>query len=132
MIHAKRCTCHLPEQWRPTHIDGYEVSNHGRVRSLPREIVDSRGQVRRLAGCVLRPGGHRYPSVALGFTIRTQTHYLVAAAFLGDPPAGRPWVLHYDDDPRHCCDGNLRYGTARDNAADRERNRRERLAKVAA
>jgi NUMOD4 motif len=44
------------EEWRP--IDGwrgfYEVSSHGRVRSVDHVIVDSRGNTRRVCGRVLK------------------------------------------------------------------------------
>jgi hypothetical protein len=57
----------------------------------------------------------------------TRAHRIVAAHFLGDPPADKPYVLH-DCDIR-CCVAidHLRYGTHADNMADMVRRRRSAI-----
>jgi hypothetical protein len=125
-----RCTCSEPERWAPTPVEHYEVSTHGRVRSLPRWVPNSRGGERHIPGGILAYGGTRYRHVQLGKGVTGRVHVLVALAFAGPRPAGNV-ARHYDDLPHHCCSGNILWGTHSDNAADRIRNRRERLASVA-
>ena len=84
----------------------YEVSTFGRVRNLS-------------TGYILAASG-RYPSVTLaGRTIRV--HVLMAEVFLGPRPAGQ-LVLHQNGDRQDTWLGNLRYGTAGENAADTRRH----------
>jgi len=108
-----------PERWLP--IVGwegsYEVSDLGRVRSIPRR--DPRGK--RLAGKVLSPGLDTvgYPMVILhrhGRTTRT-VHRLVAAAFLGSCPPGQE-VRHLDGCRTNPRLDNLAYGTKSENQQD--------------
>lgn len=104
------------ERWLP--IAGYEgmyeVSSHGRVRSLDRE--DSAGRPRR--GRVLRPAlSSGYPYVHLhkesqGSAIRI--HALVANAFLGERPEGYT-VNHIDGVKTNNCVENLEYMSCLDN-----------------
>lgn len=114
------------EQWRD--VVGYEgyyqVSDHGRVRSLP-------GGYR--AGRVLTGGlsqlGYRRHVLCRDGTRRTiTTHVLVARAFLGAPPDGTE-VCHWNDVHDDNRLANLRYGTKFDNQADRRRNGRARTTK---
>lgn len=61
-----------------------------------------------------------YPIVALsrnGTTSKLPVHRWVALAFLGPHPPGQQ-VRHLDGDPTHNAPGNLRYGTASQNARD--------------
>ena len=115
------------EQWKPVHgYEGiYEVSSHGRVRSLDRTVTRSGGQVRR-KGKVLRatlnPGG--YPVVSLyrqGRPKNRYVHALVAEAFFGTRPKGME-VCHNDGDPTNNHLDNLRYGTSSDNELDKVRH----------
>lgn len=49
-------------------------------------------------------------------------HQLVCRSFHGDPPSGKPSVLHWDDDPWNNRVDNLRWGSQSDNHEDRRRN----------
>lgn len=111
-----------PEQWRPVvgHEGHYEVSDHGRVRSLPRTVADSRGHTRTYKGRVLKDGGTEYPRVNLG-SVRYNVHRLVLEAFVGPRPDGMV-ACHYDDNPRNNHVSNLRWGSYSDNARDQVRN----------
>jgi hypothetical protein len=90
------------ERWRAVvGFEGaYEVSDHGRVRSLDRVINMRDGRQRRHEGIVLRasPNHHGYPTVSLrwnGKASEVNVHVLVAAAFLGDN-SGAAEVNHID------------------------------------
>ena len=50
-------------------------------------------------------------------------HQLVAWTYIGPRPEGMQ-VLHYDDNPTHNHISNLSYGTPKENAADKIRNRK--------
>ena len=117
------------EQWKPVNgYEGiYEVSSHGRVRSVDRTVTYSNGQVRHLKGKVLRtPLGKRggYPFVDLRYQGKGQTRYvhsLVAESFIGTRPEGME-VCHNDGDSTNNHLDNLRYGTSRDNELDKVRH----------
>ena len=49
-------------------------------------------------------------------------HSLVLLAFVGDRPDGMIHTRHLDDDPSNNVLANLRYGTPKENAADRQTN----------
>lgn len=79
------------ERWASIEeFTGYEVSDHGRVRSLDRTVPAGRGRLRLSAGKVLRDradkDGYRIVSLyrdAQAFTLRV--HRLVAASFIRCP-----------------------------------------------
>lgn len=109
------------EEWRPVvgYEGRYEVSNLGRVRSLG---------IRRGGGIwLLRPvrttGGYlRVTLYAPEGTRRNHwVHILVALAFIGPRPPGHE-VRHLDGNPTNAVSTNLAYGTAKENAGDRERH----------
>lgn len=105
------------EAWKPVvGHPGYEVSDLGRVRSIDRQTLVVR------KGKLLRPGraSHGYPTVALGRQSRT-VHSLVAEAFIGPRPEGQE-VRHLDGDRSNASLSNLRYGTPKENGADRVRH----------
>jgi hypothetical protein len=124
------------EVWKavPGYGGAYEVSSHGRVRSLDRLVLrsfrDGRVGARLVAGRVLRPGpartGHR--TVALGRGNSKQVHSLVLLAFVGPPPPGHE-VLHNDGDPANNRLSNLRYGTRSENNFDITRHGRRALTR---
>lgn len=112
------------ELWKsvPGACGYYEISDHGRVRSLPRD-VHIRGGYRRTKTRILklcrRDDG--YLSVILhkdGELVRWFVHRMVLAAFVGPCPIGEQ-VAHNNglkDDNRLI---NLRYATPKDNQRDR-------------
>ena len=96
------------ERWHPVN-DGYEVSDHGRVRN-------------RRTGHVLKPGranrsGHL--SVSLGRGDKRYVHTLVAEAFVGPRPAGHE-VRHLDGDSTNNRKGNLQWATRSRNSQDKK------------
>jgi hypothetical protein len=107
------------EQWKD--IEGYEgmyqVSNLGRVKSLPRPY---RTKEKILKGG-FDTGG--YPHVALRKDNKLQVvrvHVLVAKAFLGHEPCGHQVVVdHLDDDKTNNRVSNLNLTTQRDNCSRR-------------
>jgi len=105
------------EEWRPVvGYEGlYEVSSHGRVRTLGGGKARTHGRILRATS-----GTTGYLRVALSAANVARTrkvHRLVAEAFLGAPPP-RAYVLHHDGNPQNNRVENLRYGDARQNLAD--------------
>jgi len=101
------------ETWRPC-LDGYEVSNAGRIRR-------SKPGRRTFAGKVLKPGlaSMGYLTVAPVIDGKNVTHYvhkLVAAAFIGPRPDGM-LVNHKDTNKQNNRDSNLEYITFAGNMA---------------
>lgn len=116
------------EQWRdiPNYEGYYQVSDHGRVRSLDRTVINRNGVFQQIRGKVLAPGLHTagYPQVVLHKNgkgkIRT-IHTLVMEVFVGPRPKGME-VRHLDDDPTNNHISNLTYGTPTQNRLDSVRN----------
>lgn len=117
------------EEWRPVFgWDGfYEVSDLGRIRSLPRSqtIYDRRygNYIRETAGRILSPYLVKgYPAVVLSGGGRRRNQYVhlaVAAAFLGPCPVGME-ACHRDGDEANPALANLRWGTRKSNMADKK------------
>lgn len=111
----------LREEWRtiPGHPN-YEVSNAGRVRSLPRYIEwrtrwGTIGQRWHKGGMIHADPHHTgYMQIKLGGPRIFRLHQLVAAAFLGPCPEGMV-VSHSDDDKRNNQADNLEYMTNPEN-----------------
>lgn len=111
------------EEWRPIAGRlGYEVSNHGRVRSY----VNSHGAIgRRSHPLSLRQKTDRnrvpYVWVRFGAADKQDEAYvahLVLEAFVGPRPAGLN-ACHNDSDPTNNRVENLRWDTQSNNLADR-------------
>lgn len=116
------------ERWKP--IDGYdgyyEVSDQGRVRSLPRVQKNKRGQVRNYSGKLLGEEGFGYAdkfgyrSVILcvdSKQVRYKIHRLVANAFiqkLNDEDV----VMHLNDVTSDNRAANLEVGSQSENIKD--------------
>lgn len=119
------------ENWRP--IPGYEglyeVSDHGRVRSVDR-VVQTKVGPQRWKGKVLspitKPSGYYF--VALGKKRRAYVHHLVLEAFRGPRPEGH-YGCHLDDNPVNNKVDNLVWGTPSDNSYDKVRNGNDHHAK---
>lgn len=81
------------EIWKPI-LDWeglYEVSNKGRFRSLPKQIIRNNGRVQTFKGKILHPSldkeGYVQISVAHeGRTIKKKGHRVVAESFIGRIP----------------------------------------------
>lgn len=110
------------EQWAPVvgHI-GYEVSDHGRVRSYRKAGktpgLDTDPHLLKVGRTKLG-----YGQVTLAEPRRKRyVHDLVATAFLGSRPTGAD-VAHWDNDGMNNCVSNLRWATAVENMADKLRH----------
>lgn len=107
---------------------GYEVSDRGHVRSLPRVTVDVIGRSRPFPGVALRPGinPNGYPHVSIrrvdGRRLSRTVHVLVAQAFLGPRPARNMEVRHLNGVPTDCRLINLTYGTRSENQLDKRKH----------
>lgn len=101
------------EEWRKIPgFDGYDASDHGRVRSSRSGKIKSQH---------INPQT-RYPSVTMfvGGEYRKRTkpvHRLVALAFFGVPASGIV-TRHLDGDKLNNTVENLAFGTCKDNALD--------------
>lgn len=112
------------EEWRdiPGYEGMYQVSNNGRVKSLPRERNNARARWKSKEK-ILKPGygGFRYAIVALlkGKKQKThKVHSLVAQAFLNHEPCGLKVVVdHIDNDPTNNNLENLQLITHRLNCS---------------
>lgn len=116
------------ERWRaiPGYEGAYEVSDQGRVRSVPRR--DGRGW--RIKGRVLaeRPLPNGYLRVSLwkqGKGSDPYIHRLVLLAFVGPAPQGTE-ACHGDGVRTNNRLENLRWDTPSGNAADKKRHGTDR------
>ncbi len=99
-------------------IMGYFISRNGdifRARFIPK-----RGT--RVSLVRQTPA---YPTVSLHGQQRP-VHRLVAEAFLGPAPEGKPLVRHLDNDPTNLAASNLRWGSHKENSADQKRRHKKR------
>lgn len=116
------------ERWLPViGFEGYyEVSDHGRVRSLDRVIIDCRGRRRRLRSWVLSPrsdedGRLRVELSVDGVHYTQLVHHLVLTAFVGPRPPGLVGC-HWDGNNQHNHLSNLRWDTHLANSDDQRRH----------
>ena len=112
------------ENWKavPGWEGWYEVSDAGRVRSLPRQS-SANGAPAMYQGRILKAGRMKngYLQVTLsrsGERRCAYVHRLVMEAFEGPPPCGLE-VCHSDGTRDNNALTNLRYGTRSENAKDR-------------
>jgi len=123
----------MSESWRP--VPGwealYEVSDAGRVRSIPREVAGGNGSRAVRGGRVLRiatSGGYAHVSLSNGALKKTaRVHVLVASAFLGARPPGMN-ACHQDGDATNNAATNLRWDTQAENIHDKARHGTDRFA----
>lgn len=117
----------ITEEWRD--IPGYErlygVSNFGRVVSVERWVTGGRGKRQLVPNTILKQTvdsyGYRLVSLCDSVSGRptkvAKVHRLVLLAFIGPSEL---MGCHGDGDKANNTLDNLRYGTAQDNADDRE------------
>lgn len=127
MSKAKQKYTRNREIWKPVvGFEGsYEVSNLGRVRSLPRRVRYNHKFYMSFRGRVLKTpkrGAHRggYVGVTLCKLSRAYQrfiHRLVLEAFVGRASHGLQ-CRHLDGDPSNNCLSNLRWGSVSENCAD--------------
>lgn len=104
----------------------YEVSSYGNVRSLTRQVPYGRHQGMVYKGRDLKQFvSGKYLSVKLaraGVTKTVYVHEMVLLAFEGRRPStdGRCEIRHLDGDKMNNRLDNLKYGTVRENFADRK------------
>lgn len=117
----------MSEEWKavPGWDGYYEVSENGRARSLPREVLvkTKNPYTRRTKGVILTPYVDRDGYETLHFCrdgkrVAAKVHRLVAEAFLGPEPEGKPLVLHSDGNPSNNNVSNLRWGNHSQNSLD--------------
>jgi len=118
----------MDERWMPAYgfAGRYEVSNLGRVRSVPRAVVRN-GRVRNYPGRILKPFRHHahYKVSLYGDNKRGRevfVHRIVLESFVGPMPAWATLVRHLDDNSLNNRLDNLKYGTHTQNAHDAVRN----------
>lgn len=125
----------MTERWMPVvGWEGwYEVSDRGRVRSIPRSIVRSNGWPQTFRGKVLSPGsvgkaGHVAVGLWKGGKIVSRSiHLLVLTAFVGPRPNGMQ-ACHNNGVPDDNRLENLRWDTPSANSYDRVKHGHDRLA----
>jgi hypothetical protein len=115
------------EEWRSIPgAPGYEASSLGRIKAPTGHV---------LAQHRVGTGG-RYLRVRLSWGRRARVvqrvHRLVALAFCGRPPSAKHQAAHWNDIGDDNRASNIRWATARENAADARRNRAARTMGVAA
>ena len=124
----------MHEKWLPVvgFEDAYDVSDFGRVRSIPRVILRADGRLhrRQTDHRVLKTppaGSGGYPEVNLSHNGRKRVvtvHTLVLEAFVGPRPA-RAAACHFDGDPTNNRLENLRWDSHAANGRDRVRHGRD-------
>lgn len=102
------------EAWRSAPgFPGYEVSDHGRIRSL------RKGNPRLRKPEVDKDGYSRLTIQRDGIYVHVVLHRLVCEAFNGAAPDGKPMCCHEDNDKANNKPGNLRWDTQAGNIADK-------------
>ena len=110
----------------PGYENFYEVSSYGDVRSLTRSVPYGRHKGMVYTGRDIKQFiSGQYLSVKLskaGATRTTYVHELVLLAFEGERPktGERSEIRHLDGDKLNNALSNLKYGTTKENAADRK------------
>lgn len=117
------------ENWLPVvgYEGRYEISDQGRVWSVPRTTVNSDGRTNTVPGGILRPMANAFGHMRCslvgqdGKVKSAKVHRLVLEAFVGPCPAGQE-ACHYNDVPDDNRLENLRWDTPSANKYDCVRN----------
>lgn len=117
------------ENWVPVSgwSEYYEVSNHGRARSLDRVTRGRNGSSRIARGRILKPrvnsktGYVQYNLIAEGKQTYKYAHTMVLEAFVGPRPSGYDGC-HWDGDKENNNLSNLRWDSRKGNMADKYRH----------
>lgn len=118
----------MNEIWKPIPSEpGYEASSFGRVRSLDRDVscvIKGKACTRKSVSRIRKPidNGSGYLHLHITRSRHRYVHRLVAEAFLGAAPRGKPWVCHNDGNPKNNRPENLRYDSAKGNEADKKKH----------
>lgn len=103
------------EIWKniPGYEGSYQVSDRGRVKSLPRKIIRKNGHIQTFKPRILKPLNHSngYLEVCLsnnGNQKRFYIHRLVAQAFISNPK-NLPEVNHKDENKHNNFASNLEW-----------------------
>lgn len=119
------------EVWKdiPQYEGHYQISNYGRVKSLKRTIVDSRGISKTVNGKILvaQVKDNGYLQVSLWRNNKGKMEYvhrLVAMAFIPNPE-NKPTVNHKDLDVQNNYVDNLEWATYSENNAYGDRLKRQ-------
>lgn len=103
---------------------GYEASSEGQIRLT----IQRRSAMPRVLKGGLHTNGYRSVQTTFdGKKVLAMVHRLVCEAFHGPAPSRLHLARHLDDVKSNNRASNLAWGTGKDNAADRRRNRRDRL-----
>lgn len=102
----------------------YEVSDHGRIRTLDRQRRGNGGALRTIKGIVKVLGEDKYGYHQIGLwkngkCTSRKVHQLVAEHFIGPWPEWASEVRHKDGVKTNNIWTNLAYATTKQNAADR-------------
>jgi len=113
------------EVWAPVcgYEDYFEVSNRGRVRSLPRHYVDAIGRKQFVRGKLLalntNSAGYPLANLCVKMVYRAvPVHTLVLTTFKGARPRGME-CCHNDGNRKNNLLSNLRWDTRAGNMADK-------------
>lgn len=108
---------HIHEWW-PTQFDGYWACECGQLRGKSGKTLKQTKVGRYWRVTLSRP------DVRANYTKQEFVHKMVCYAIYGEPPEGKEMALHWDDDPDNNRADNLRWGNAKENCRDRDRNGR--------
>jgi len=114
----------MKENWKTiSEAPHYAISDTGRVK---RVVADWQ---RKYAGRILKPATHRGGYLAHVLCtengkITRKVHRLVCEAFNGPPPSPEFHAAHFDGNVLNNTPENLRWATAAENAADKDRHGR--------
>lgn len=106
------------EVWKPVKEEGfegfYEVSDHGRIRSVDRIVEGKRGPIKYKGKLISTPlNDDGYPAFNFCYAGKKKSarvHQVVAKAFIPNP-ANLPEINHKDEDKANNCISNLEWCT---------------------